>query len=59
MKYGETEYEWQVWDGDEEYALGYAPTIDDARRMAGPYLMNCEGAGIVKLYERREILEQA
>ena len=59
MTYGEIEYEWQVWDGDEHYASGFAPTIEEALSTLGPYLFYCVGQGIVKLYERREILGAA
>ncbi len=59
MKYGEIEYEWTVFDGDEYYASGYAPTLDEAKRLLAPYLFGCAGSGSVKLYERREILEEA
>lgn len=57
MKYGEVEYEFQVWEDDEFYASGTGATVEDVERMAANYAIGCDGAVEVKLFERREIVK--
>lgn len=57
MRYGEVEYEFQVWENGEFYASGTAATLDEVKREAANYLMQCEYNPSVKFFERREIVE--